>query len=320
MEKRISLKGNFATDWFKYSEYEYRTHPENENEIYICPKNDATFSMYNPFDTAESLLTDILSIGDMTLDYKKTKDEQRLEQIRRYVLIFVKQYGLPGFMASSVYNRDIIGDKTVMFIKGNILKIRDKTMDEESYMSLFTPFTEEGDLIVNHYRNAVDIVKAEDSPKYYGKRPVVIDLIFSKFYCERLNWFLNFACMLSNHFNQLITYNNMSHYLTEKVTIMPESFNASKIGFTVEKFHNTTIAWQFDSLKTAIETIYAFAVTDENVILTRCVHCGDFFFAGSSREKYCSPDCRNRENVRRSRMRKREAEQNKGTHDEEPEE
>jgi hypothetical protein len=114
--------------------------------------------------------------------------------------------------------------------------------------------------------------------------------------------------MLSNHFNQLIAYNNMSHYLTEKVTIMPESFNASNIGFTVEKFHNTTIAWQFDSLKTAIETIYAFAVTDENVILTRCVHCGDFFFAGSNREKYCSPACRNRENVRRSRQRKKAAE------------
>jgi hypothetical protein len=264
--------------------------------------------MYNPFDNAEQLILDILTIGDMALKHKKSKDEDLFETIKRHVLIFVRQYGLPGFMASSVYNRDIIGDKTVMFIKGNSLKIREKTMDEETYMSLFTPFAEEGDLSVNHYRNSVDIVKAEDSPKYYGKRPVAIDLMFSKFYCERLDWFLNFAQMLASHFNQLITFGNMSGYLTEKVTIMPESFNASKIGFTIEKFHETTIAWQFDSLKTAIETIYAFAITDKNVILTRCAHCGDFFFASSSRGKYCSSACRNRENVRKSRLRKKEAE------------
>jgi len=308
MEKKISLIGNFATDWFRYSEYDFRANPDNEEELYICPKEGATYSMYNPFDIAEQLLLDILDIGDMSLEYKKSKDEEIFGKIKRDVLIFAKKYGLPGFMACSVYNRDILGDKTVMLVKGNNLMIKEKFMNESEYMYLFTPFAEEEDVVVNHYRNSVDVVKAEDSPKYYGKRPVVIDLMFSKFYCEKLEWFLNFAQMLSMHFNQLMSFANMNGYLTEKVTIMPESFNANKIGFTIEKFDRATISWQFDSLKTAIETIYAFAVTDENVILNRCVHCSDFFFPGSSREKYCSPVCRNRENVKRSRMRSKEKE------------
>ncbi len=308
MEKKISLIGNFATDWFRYSEYEYRNNPGNNGEIYICPKEGAYFSMYNPFDVAEQLLADILGIGDMQLEYKRSKGTELFDRIKHYVLIFVKKYGLPGFMSSSVYNRDIIGDKTVMLIKGNSLGIKDKTMNESDYVQIFTPFAQEEDLTVNYYRNYVDIVKAEDSPKYYGKRPVVIDLIFSKFYCEKLEWFLNFSQMLASHFNQLISFDSMKGFLTEKVTVMPESFNANKIGFAIEKFDKASIAWQFDSLKTAIETIYAFAITDENVILNRCVHCGDFFFARSNREKYCSPVCRNRENVRRSRMRSKKME------------
>ncbi len=143
----------------------------------------------------------------------------------------------------------------------------------------------------------MDLFKAEDSPKYFGKRPLVIDLIFSKFYAERLDWFLEFAGMLSESFNQLLIYKKSPHALTEPVTILASEFKANKIGFTIGQLDQTTISWDFDSLKTAIQTIYAFAITDETIILNRCEHCKDFFIALSNREKYCGSLCRNRSNV-----------------------
>ena len=92
--------------------------------------------------------------------------------------------------------------------------------------------------------------------------------------------------------------------LTESVTILADTFKASKIGFTIIQLDKTTISWDFDSLKTTIDTIYAFAVTDENILLSRCVNCGDFYIALSNREKYCNPACRNRANVQKNRRKK----------------
>jgi hypothetical protein len=46
MERRIHLIGSFATDWIRYSDYEYKT--DSEVNLYIKPKENAAFSMYNP--------------------------------------------------------------------------------------------------------------------------------------------------------------------------------------------------------------------------------------------------------------------------------
>lgn len=307
VERKICLVGSFATDWIKYSDYEYQS--DSEGNLYIKPKENAGFSMYNPFDIAENILMDFLKIGEASKGYSKNKNPEEYEEIKKMVLLFARKYGLLGLISASTYNRNIIGDKEVLIMEKNFINRKDKSMGSESYMKLFTPFAQPDDLSVMYYKNCVDLVKAEDSPKFYGKRPLVMDLIFSKFYTERLEWIMRFAGMLSEHFNQLLVYRVSAGYLTEHVTILAETFKANKIGFTIEQIDKTVISWDFDSLKTAIETIYAFAVTDENILLSRCEHCGDFYIALSNREKYCSPACRNRSNVQKSRRRKSEQEE-----------
>ena len=304
MERKICLIGSFATDWIKYSDYELKEDPEGNT--YVKPKDDAVFSMYNPFDTAEELLMDILKLGDASRGYLKNKDPEIYEKVKRQALLFVKKFGLLGLIGASTYNRNIIGDREVLVTEKNFIGRKERSMDSEAYIKLFTPFSGETDLIVKQYRNSVDLIKAEDSPKFYGKRPLVMDLIFSRFYAERLEWILHFAAMLSEHFSQLLVYRASAGYLSSEVTILPGAFKANKIGFTINQLDRTVISWDFDSLKTAIETIYAFAVTDENILLNRCEHCGDFFIALSNREKYCNPACRNRANVQKSRNRKKE--------------
>ncbi|WZL72390.1 CGNR zinc finger domain-containing protein [Clostridiaceae bacterium 35-E11] len=301
MDGKIDLVGNFATDWIKYSDYEIKT--TSAGEIYIIPSEEAVFSMYNPFNVAEDLLLSLISIGDKGLQLEKEMNEENKIQLNNEILIFAKKYGLLGLISASAYNRNIIGDEKVLLIENNYIT-KEKIMDENSYLSKFIPFTEEGDIIIKKYRNCVDIVKREDSPKFYGKRPVVLDLVFSKFYSEKINWMIDFAKMIALHFNHLLVYKNTSVNLTENVTIMAGKFHAEKIGFTINQLDKTTIAWQFDSLKTAVETIYAFAVTDETIAMDRCKHCDKVFIANNIRSKYCSTSCRNRANVQKSRERK----------------
>ena len=311
MERKICLIGSFATDWIRYSDYEYQA--DSEGNLYIKPKENAAFSMYNPFDVAEDILIDFLKIGEASRSYYKSKNRKVYEELKKMVLFFATKYGLLGLISASTYNRNIIGDKEVFMIEKNYIDIKEKSIDSQGYMKLFTPFAESDDLSVRYYKNCVDLIKAEDSPKFYGKRPLIMDLIFSKFYAERLEWIIMFAGMLSEHFSQLLVYRDSAAYLTEHVTVLADTFKANKIGFTINQLDKTIISWDFDSLKTTIETIYAFAVTDENILLSRCEHCGNFYIALSKREKYCSPACRNRSNVQKSRRRKSEAEgQQKG--------
>lgn len=300
MDGKISLIGNFGTNWIKYSDYEIRE--ASTGDIYITPCEGSVFSMYNPFNVAEDLIIDLITIGDIALELEKENNKNK-ERLNNKILIFTKKYGLLGLISASVYNRDVIGDEKVLLIKNNYIT-KEKIMDESEYIHKFIPFTEEGDIKVNKYKNCVDIVKREDSPKFYGKRPVVLDLVFSKFYSEKIDWIINFGKMIALHFNQLSVYKNTSVNLTENVTIMAGKFHAEKIGFTIEQLDKTNISWEFDSLKTAIETIYAFAVTDETIVFRRCKHCNDVFIANNTRAKYCDTTCRNRANVKKSRERK----------------
>lgn len=301
MDGKITLIGSFATDWIRYSDYEFK---ENEDgKVYIIPTEEAVFSMYNPFDVAEDLLVDLMEIGQEALKEKMQPEEKNEEKLRHSILIFVKKYGLLGLISASVYNRNIVGDDNVLMIENNHIT-KEKILDGSKYIDWFTPFVEEGDIVINSYKNCFYLAKREDSPKFYGKRSVVLDLVFSRFYAEQMDWIIDFAKMIVLHFNQLLMFRNSATYLTENVTIMAGQFHAEKIGFTINQLDKTTIAWQFDSLKTTIETIYAFAVTDEVALLNRCKHCSKIFITNNLRAKYCSPSCRNRANVKRSRSKK----------------
>lgn len=301
MNRKITLVGSFATDWIKYSDYDLKE--TSAGDVYLIPSKEASFSMYNPFNVAEDLIMSLIIIGDEALKLEKEMNEKNKEKLNKEILIFAKKYGLLGLISASVYNRNIIGDEKVLLIDNNHIT-KEKIMDEGRYVSQFIPFAEEDDIVINKYKNCVDIVKREDSPKFYGKRPVVLDLVFSRFYSENIKWIIDFAKMIALHFNQLLVYKNTSIYLTEDVTIMAGKFHAQKIGFTINQLDKTTIAWQFDSLKTAVEAIYAFAVTDETIVFDRCKYCQNVFISNNIRAKYCSVSCRNRSNVQKSRERK----------------
>jgi hypothetical protein len=298
MKNKIGLVGQFKTDWIRYSDYEFKE--DEQGEVYIIPQEEAYFTMYNPFDVADELIFDLMFLGDEVL-----RKEQNKELIKSKVLIFAKKYGLLGLISSSVYNRNIIGEDKVLLIDHNFIS-KEKILDVKEYLKLFLPFASEDDVSIREYKRDITVVKAEDSPKFYGKRPLVLDVVFSRFYAEKLDSILAFAENIVKHFNEVLIYRN--NYLTESVNIMAGKFKAEKIGLTINMLDKAMLVWEFDSLKTAVETLYAFAVTDENSILNRCEYCKKVYIAKSEREKYCSPSCRNCSNVIKSRNKKKACE------------
>lgn len=301
MKNEFYLK-NFTSKWIKYSDYDMRE--DSNGDIYIIPAENSNYTIYDPFEKSNKILFDLIDLGDEAL-----KAEQDKAAIYNKLILFVKNYGLLGLISSSVYNRNIVGEDNVLFTQNNIISNtienleNNSIMKSDEYIKLFTPFATEDDIYTREFDDHLTVVKAEDSPRFYGKKPLVMDIVFSKFYAERVDWILEYAKNISKNLNQLIIYKNAN--LTEPVEIMPDKFNPQKIGFTVAMFDKPQIKWDFDSLQSTIDVIYAFALTDDNSILNRCSYCNKAFFAKTDREKYCSPSCRNCANVVKSRNKKK---------------
>ena len=315
LNREISLDDRYFTEWIVFDDYIIE---QAENgSVYIHPQKGACFKLYNPFDVAEELMIDTLGLGDAYLLYKaemkevhlnayrKRKTNKMWSEIQEQIVAYARKYGLMGFMSSSTYNRNVIGEDEILLTQKNSLGLKTSLLKGTTYMDLFTPFIEKGNIDLSVYKDKVHFIKYEDTPKYYGKRPLVLDLIFSSFYAEDIMWLLEFASMLTKHYDQLTTFKKSASNLTEPVTILADEFEASKIGFTITQGKETKIAWEFDSLKTTVQTIYAFAVTDKVSALKRCEHCQRFYIARTAKEKYCGSACRNRYNVMKSREKKK---------------
>jgi len=299
MSKKLGLVGNFASEWIRYSDYEYR---ENETgELYIVPTEEATFELFNPFDVADVIVVDILQIGEYAISGEKTEEKENI--LKQMILEFCKKYGLLGLVYSSVYNRNIVDEDKVLMVEKNYIT-KESLLDATEYINKFIPFIEDEDLYFRKFKRGVDVKKREDSPKFFGKRPLILDVVFSKFYAERYDWILSFAKDIARHFRQVLVFRNSSNHLTDAVTIISGGFNPQKIGFTISYLDKANIAWEFDSLKNTIEMIYAFAITGDTSHLNKCKYCGKIYIPTNAKSLYCSPSCRNCANVNNSRKRK----------------
>lgn len=88
-------------------------------------------------------------------------------------------------MSSSTYNRNVIGDKEILITERNNLNLKSRIISGTDYLKMFTPFVQKGDIGVKEYKNSVYFVKYEDTPRFYGKRPPVMDLIFFQAFMQK---------------------------------------------------------------------------------------------------------------------------------------
>ena len=290
-------EGNFRTFWFKYSEYEML---EIDEKNYITPKENSKVTMYDPFDVADEILVDILMIG-------RYIEKNDIASSNDKIMEFVTKYGLLGELTYLPLNSNIVVQEKVYLPSGNLV-INKETLPTEEYIKLFLKCKKKQKInIEKNADGSIQLsVENEMNPLAIIDRPAEYAVVFSRAYSECLVWIMHYARTLYQTFEAIENYNKIEDAYTKQIyDNRIKNFNPSKIACRVlmgdKKEDLPVLEWNFNSLKLAIDTIFALNETTDRKTVKMCKHCGKPFASQNLKAEYCSPQCRNQANVYKSR-------------------
>ena len=296
---------NFRTFWFRYDGYEIK---EIDEKHYITPKENSKIIMYDPFDLADDILVDILMIG-------RCVEKNYIEESNKKIMEFVEKYGLLGELTYLPLNTDIVKQNKVYLPSGNLLSEKE-TLPTDEYIELFLKCKKKQKVVVkkNARGEILDLsVENEMNPLALIDRPAEYAVVFSRAYSECLVWIMHYARTLYLTFEAIENYSKAQDAYTKQIyDTRIKEFNPSKIACKIlmgkNKEDKPVLEWNFNSLKLAIDTMFALNETTERKTVKMCKHCGKPFASQNLKAEYCSPQCRNQANVYKSRAKNKEME------------
>ncbi len=295
---RKDNEGNFRTFWFRYNGYEIK---EIDEKHYITPKENSKIIMYDPFDLADDILVDILMIG-------RCVEKNDIEESNKKIMEFVEKYGLLGELTYLPLNTDIVKQNKVYLPSGNLVSEKE-TLPTDEYIELFLKCKKKQKVVMkkNARGEILDLsVENEMNPLAIIDRPAEYAVVFSRAYSECLVWIMHYARTLYLTFEAIENYNKIQDAYTKQIyDTRIKEFNPSKIACKIlmekNKEDKPVLEWNLNSLKLAIDTMFALNETTERKTVKMCKHCGKPFASQNLKAEYCSPQCRNQANVYKSR-------------------
>lgn len=289
---------NFRTFWFRYDGYEIK---EIDEKHYITPKENSKIIMYDPFDLADNILVDILMIG-------RCVENNDIEESNKKIMEFVEKYGLLGELTYLPLNTDIVKQNKVYLPSGNLVSEKE-TLPTDEYIELFLKCKKKQKVVMkkNARGEILDLsVENEMNPLAIIDRPAEYAVVFSRAYSECLVWIMHYARTLYLTFEAIENYSKVQDAYTKQIyDARIKEFNPSKIACKIlmgkNKEDKPVLEWNFNSLKLAIDTMFALNETTERKTVKMCKHCGKPFASQNLKAEYCSPQCRNQANVYKSR-------------------
>jgi hypothetical protein len=301
---------NQKADWARFDEYIII---KSGGKKYVTPSVSAKIAAYDSLAVAEDIIVDALNVGIMCVN-NNTPDDI----VERAILDFCGKYGLLGFMTSLPTTTEFWEDESVHIPKNPIL--RPAKMPVKEYVDMF--FLPEKQELINQKGKDMqwflgDILGTEP-PVGLGERetyalqmkfkgmPFAQRRTFQRGYAEPYEWlyeqFRDWANMLCA----------VRFYFDERDETMRELHRRAmfafggiaphyRVIFDAEDSDKPKIKWDFHSLLQTIQVVLSFALTDEAQPLRICKECSKVYYAGDPRSQFCSHDCKNRYNVRKSR-------------------
>lgn len=296
-------EGKFKTFWFRYDSYEMK---EIEEKHYITPKENSKVVMYDPFDFSDDILVDILNVGRFV-------EKNDIEDAIKNIMEFVEKYGLLGELTYLPLNTDIVKQSKVYLPAGNLVSNRE-TLPADEYIELFLKCKKKQKVVIkkNAKGEILELsVENEMNPLAIIDRPAEYAVVFSRAYSECLVWIMHYARTLYLIFEAIENYSKAQDaYTRQRYDTRIKEFNPSKIACKIlmgeNKEDKPVIEWNFNSLKLAIDTMFALNETSERKTVKMCKHCGKPFSSENLKAEYCSPQCRNQANVYKSRAKNKE--------------
>ena len=303
-EERIE----FTAKWCKYSKYIIE---KNNDKYYILPDKNAKPSTYDPFEVRNQILKDLLVIGKESVGNEifklgnkelSTEAQSKMEKFQKLVLEFVNNYGLLGTFRYLPENYDFMDNADIPVVLG-YNKVMTAKEFEKSYFWADTKMHWSKTMKANDYqRNAGldDYFKQTEGDRFD-------DIIFSKNYVETISEIIDFAISIYNRKLVICAYlyDDVPDDIKEvyESSITSNTLKKTNISYGIEN-GQIKFKWNFMSLCAILETILLLNETSGRTEVKLCKHCGKPFIAENIKAEYDTIQCRNRENINKSRKKK----------------
>jgi predicted nucleic acid-binding Zn ribbon protein len=273
-----------SSDWVRYSKYEFKTAADGKE--YLTPTADAEIEIYNPLDVAKDLLADTLNLGRALCE----QDELTADG-KDGIMNFVLKYGLFGYMTAIPLNGNFMEYPHVFFGRNPYFDV--DFMETKEYLEYFQPFG-----IKQGQRGGFAL---------FTSKALEFAIEFSRNYAERTDWIFDYLREFFQHFLACASFDKTDNPALRGVYAeIISSFREYGLGFQMRMADKPVLVWDFNALKTLMETVYGFVVSDKDEPLRICKHCGKVFFITHGRSLFCSERCRNQFNVYKNRAKKKD--------------
>ena len=301
-------KIEFTAKWCKYSKYIIE---KKDDKYYILPDKNAKPSTYDPFEVKNQILKDLLVIGKESVGnemYKLGNKEvtieaqSKMEKFQNLVLEFVSNYGLLGNFRYLPENYEFMDNGDIPVNLGNNTSISALEF-EKKYFWKDSKMDWSRTMKTNDYHRNTGF--NDDFEQIEGDR--LNDVIFSKNYAETIAEIINFATIIYNKKLLICAYlyDDVSEDIRQvyQESITGDSLKKPNISYSAED-GQIKFKWNFMSLSEIIETILLLNETSGRTEVKLCKHCGKPFIAENIKAEYDTIQCRNRENINKSRQKK----------------
>ena len=264
------MRDEYVDRWStgRYYSLEYN----HRGELCVVGNLDVCSREYDPLEVMPEILLELLRIG---MAHEKHQDYARAVQS------FCGRFGLLGFEDALV--EKAYDDKSVKFYAGNVLGRKAATQRE--YIDLFTLFPKEQ---LRQSRRA-DIGRVDELPPQDDREPVLHPDYRD---CEAVEWYGRYGLQL---------YDLMRRAQTGEDMVLQHG--NVELRYELRSGAGRRRVW-YDSLKSLVDFYMMEMLTGPKPAVRLCKHCYAPLLTHSTRAEYCSPSCRNVENVSKSRKRR----------------
>lgn len=249
----------------KWCKYSKYIIEKKDDKYYIFPDKNAKPSTYDPFEVKNQILKDLLVIGKESVGNEMFKLGNKEVTIEAQSKIEKFQ----NLVVEFVSNYGLLGNFRYL---------------PENY-----EFMDNGDIPVNlGYNTSISALEFEK--KYFWKD-------------SKIDWS---NTMKANDYHRNTGLNDdVSEDIRQvyQESITGDSLKKPNISYSAED-GQIKFKWNFMSLSEIIETILLLNETSGRTEVKLCKHCGKPFIAENIKAEYDTIQCRNRENINKSRQKK----------------
>lgn len=292
-----------SSNWVRYSEYVWKE--AADRTLYLTPSENAKPSIYDPLGEYQQIVLDAINIGRMESQKKSQKE------IQKAIQQFAVKYGLLGLMTALPTTPSFMDYEAVYLPKNHF--IREESMSTKEYLELFFPF-DKPDVVkkgiesvwnINNDRVMMALAMT------MSDKPMAVNMSFQREYAEKYEWMRQqFEDIAFTYLTSMLYYEDYDTLTSEQKLLMQqgmEAFGGIAPTYKIRLLDKPTIVWDFHSMMLGIQMMFSFMLTDQDKPIRICKHCSEVFVASRPSAVFCSPQCKNKHNVYKSRAKDKKA-------------